>query len=171
MKYFVCALLLMTSLSCNADYNRGDFGAGWIGSCLNTREEILIRDSEKQPFIKDCKVDGGLWTSHYDKKVFMYPYGMDIDHIVPLKYAYTHGAAEWPKDYKIQFANDPDNLLSVSASSNRSKGDKDPFRWMPPNKQYWCTYLTKWNNVVVKYNLTQDGLTIKFVNDNLSKCK
>ena len=78
---------------------------------------------------------------------------MDIDHIVPLKHAFKNGGNTWTPAQKKAFANDPDNLLTVSASLNRSKGAKGPARWMPPNQSFWCTYIDKWKRVKQKYAL------------------
>ena len=49
---------------------------------------------------------------------------LDIDHIVPLKWDWGHGANEWSKEKREKFANDPVNLVAVEASLNRQKGAK-----------------------------------------------
>ncbi len=53
---------------------------------------------------------------------------IDIDHIVPLSEAWKSGASGWTTAKREQFANDLSiaQLIAVSASSNRSKGDSDP---------------------------------------------
>ena len=43
------------------------------------------------------------------------------------------------------------NLLSTSASANRSKGAKGPSRWMPNINK--CAYAKKWQRLVEKYRL------------------
>lgn len=169
MKYFLIVLLFISSIA-TGEYNRDDWG-DWSKSCFSTRDIVLLRDSEKKVHIVNCKVEHGWWVSPYDQKIFIYPAGIDIDHIVPLKYAHDHGAANWSVDKKLKFANDLDNLLSTSASSNRSKGEKSPFRWMPPNKQYWCTYLNKWNFIIHKYGLKQDPLESAYISNQLKGCK
>lgn len=44
------------------------------------------------------------------------------------------------------FANDVDDpqLIAVSASSNRSKGDEDPSTWTPTRTGYHCTHSKIW---------------------------
>ncbi len=78
---------------------------------------------------------------------------LDIDHVVPLKWAYEHGAHDWPVERKAKFANDPLNTIAVSLSANRSKGAKGPTEWMPPNNAYRCDYLRKFESVLKAYGL------------------
>jgi hypothetical protein len=65
-----------------------------------------------------------------------------IDHVVPLAEAWRSGAAAWNADQRERFANDlvDPQLIAVSASSNRSKGDQDPAEWKPPRRVTWCLY-------------------------------
>ncbi|EUA90423.1 hypothetical protein I551_3131 [Mycobacterium ulcerans str. Harvey] len=43
---------------------------------------------------------------------------MQIDHIVPLSYAWDMGASDWPAARRLRFANDPANLLAVQGHAN-----------------------------------------------------
>ena len=43
---------------------------------------------------------------------------MDVDHIVPLKHAYSNGGSSWSREEKKRFANDYDNLLAVDGERN-----------------------------------------------------
>jgi len=63
-----------------------------------------------------------------------------IDHIVPLSYAWDMGAYGWPAAERLRFANDPANLLAVEGQANQDKGDSPPALWMPPNKAFGCQY-------------------------------
>ena len=45
---------------------------------------------------------------------------MGTKHVVPLKWAWDHGADTWSRDKREKFANDPVNLWSVELSLNRS---------------------------------------------------
>lgn len=68
---------------------------------------------------------------------------VDIDHIVPLSWAWKYGANKWTQEKREQFANDPRNLIAVEASLNRQKGDKGPDEWLPPKNigQYQQRFL------------------------------
>ena len=35
----------------------------------------------------------------------------------------------------------------VETSLNRSKGDNRPDKWMPPNEEYHCQYVTDWEAI------------------------
>jgi len=127
--------------------------------CQDTRQEVLVRQSEVPVTFKDlrqCSVASGRWTCPYTGQVFTDPSQLDIDHVVGLKEAYDTGGAEWDAARKEAFANDLDDpeLLAVSASANRSKGDRGPEEWMPPWPQGRCPYLKARIRVQLKWGLT-----------------
>jgi hypothetical protein len=45
-------------------------------------------------------------------------------------------------------------LQAVSASSNRTKGDKDPTQWLP--KRNVCSYAVRWAAIKYRWGLTID---------------
>jgi hypothetical protein len=132
-------------------YSRDRF-KHWIGQGggCDTRDVVLKRDASSIQVGADCKITGGSWVSAYDGKPESDPQDMDIDHMVPLANAWRTGAKDWTDDQRSAFANDlaRPQLLAVSLSSNRSKGDQDPSQWKPPDHGYWCTYAQRW--IVVK---------------------
>ena len=137
-------------------YNRDDWDH-WIdadGDCQDTRAEVLIRDSLKPVTYHSnakCRVTGGLWELPYTGGMVTTTKELDIDHIIPLKWAHGHGGDRWSASQKRNFANDPDNLLAASLSANRRKGSKGPDQWLPSN--YPCAYLTRWSILLSKYKL------------------
>lgn len=155
-------------------YNRSDF-KHWItqpNGC-DTRKDVLIRD-RKQGTIDGCGVMNGKWISLYDGVVTTNPSTFDIDHMVPLSESYGSGAAYWSADQREAFANDmgyKPSLIAVSASSNRSKSDRDPAEWMPPLKSDWCTYLKAWVGVKYRWSLTVDKAEKAAIKRDLSTQK
>jgi hypothetical protein len=103
-----------------------------------------------------CKIGTGKWTSAYDGVVVTNARELDIDHIVPVKEANRSGARAWSTEQRAKFYNDSANLVAVSATSNRSKGDSDPGHWRPPLRAYWCDYAKGYAAVKVRYQLTVD---------------
>ncbi|MFM8154989.1 MAG: DUF1524 domain-containing protein, partial [Actinomycetes bacterium] len=92
----------------------------------STREAVLIRDATTVS-ANGCRIISGSWFSPYDATTWTSGSRLDIDHMVPLKEAWVSGASAWSADRRKSFANDMGwrgSLIAVSASSNRSKGDK-----------------------------------------------
>lgn len=139
-------------------YNREDW-PHWIDAdhdCQDTRAELLIATSKvpvKFRNEKRCSVVSGEWYDPYSGKTWTKASDLDLDHVVPLKWAHTHGAANWPKSQKRVFANDLNNLIPVEDNLNQAKSDKGPSGWMPPNHAYRCEYLARFVAVVVEYRL------------------
>lgn len=140
-------------------YKRADW-PHWIDTdrdCQNTRSEILIRASSRPVTYrntKKCSVIAGEWHDPYTGKTWHKASDLDIDHVVPLKWAHIHGGDQWPVARKREYANDNANLIAVEDNANQAKSDKGPVDWMPPNQGFRCEYLKRFNHVVVKYQLS-----------------
>lgn len=123
--------------------------------CEESREEALVRDALFVAYTNGkCTPVYGVWKDPYTDSYFFVARKLDADHIVPLKWAHEHGAVNWTKAEKKAFANDPQNIIMVSASANRSKGAKGPIEYLPPNESYHCEYVDEFDAIVKKYNLT-----------------
>ena len=138
----------------------------------NTRYEVLIAEATTKPKVgAGCYLSGGKWNSPYDAKVFTNPTGLDIDHMVPLAEAWRSGAWAWTAAQRMAYANDLDaaeTLVAVTASLNRSKGDKDVAHWLPPKSQ--CKYIANWISVKSRFDLTVDQLEADFLNTKIGEC-
>lgn len=143
-----------TSIS---EYDRSAFGGGWgdiDGDCQNSRAEALISTSTtKVRFAEEdkCRVITGRWISPFSGAVIQNASDIDIDHVVPLHWAWDHGANEWSSEKRERFANDPVNLWPVEASLNRSKGAKGPDEWLPPQGE--CQYTARFLRLTKLYGL------------------
>ncbi len=79
---------------------------------------------------------------------------VEIDHVVPLAYAWDMGASTWSLDQRMAFANDEAlELLAVAKAANQAKGDSGPAAWTPSNVAYRCQYAVRWVSVVTTYGL------------------
>lgn len=141
------------------------------GKNCDVRDTVLKRDGTDVE-LSGCNVVGGRWTSLYDDRSFTNPREVDIDHMVPLANAWRSGAADWTDDKRGDFANDltRPQLLTVSASSNRSKGDQDPSQWKPPSRDYWCRYAQDWITVKSHWRLTVTSAEKTALTDMLGTC-
>jgi len=97
---------------------------------VTVKEPVLFRDNLKRIYIIR-----GLWQCRYTGLWFWNSRKLDVDHIIPLKYADEHGGASWSARKKEQFANDLENLIPVSAGANRGKGARGPTEWLPTRRE------------------------------------
>ncbi len=142
---FLILLLLSPSLFAAAipNYDRSQWNH-WIDSdndCQNTWHELLLRGSlEPVTFstTSQCRVVTGKWYGQYFGIFFTESSDLDLDHIIPLKWAHDHGGWRWSAVDKQRFANDYQNLILVDDGRNQSKGAKGPGEWMPGNLAYHC---------------------------------
>ncbi len=125
----------------------------------DARNDILRRDLVNvilKANTNECKVISGVLNDPYSGTSISFTLGkseVDIDHVVALSHAWQVGAFQWSDAKRLEFANDPVNLLAVSARLNRQKGDGDAATWLPPARSYRCEYVSKQVVVKVKYGL------------------
>jgi len=174
-------LSLITAADHEGDYNRSAFG-DWIDADkdgCDTRAEVLIEEAIVKPKVgKKCVLTGGKWRSQYDKLVTTNPSTLEIDHLVPLAEAWRSGAWAWSDKQREDFANDLTDaraLVAVSASSNRSKGDKDYSQWQPKlsdGTEPWigCNYLKAWIAIKMRYQLTVDSNEASWISTGNTTC-
>jgi hypothetical protein len=160
-----------------AGYDR-DLFRHWIdadGDGCNTRREVLIAEAKVKPSVfGDCDLAGGEWYSVYDQATTNDPSNFDVDHFIPLKEAWDSGAYAWSSEKRKEFANDlgfGGSLIAVTASSNRSKSDRDPADWLPPNSGYHCRYITNWVKVKIRWGLTVDSAELATIKEFGNSCK
>jgi len=154
------------------DYDRDLFGPSWKdvdNNGCDTRNDILARDLENVVKKDSCKVLSGKLNDDYSGKVIEHKTGngltskIQIDHIIPLSYAYKMGADQWSREKKEAFANDPINLKAVNGSDNMAKKDKGPAEWMPKNTSYRCDYVTDFAEVAIAYELSVTGADFEVI--------
>ncbi|MFE4492439.1 DUF1524 domain-containing protein [Streptomyces niveus] len=142
------------------------------GSRCDTREVVLRRDGQNVVSDDQCRAVQGLWYSEYDGKTATTSKEVDVDHMVPLAAAWRAGADKWDTSQRKTFANDLEHsqLIAVSASSNRAKGDQTPDLWKPPLKSYWCTYSRAWIDVKHVYDLNVTEAEKNTLHEMLDTC-
>ena len=169
MLYFAASPTWASGFSdvCAEEYKRSCY-PHWSdldGDGQSTREEMLERDS-LVPVTKNDrgKIIAGLWVSPYDGKAYADPSGMDLDHIIALGHVHRIGGKEMTRDQREAIANDPLNLVLVSAGSNRSKSDNSQVRWIIPNLAWLGTFIERQEDVRVKYGLGYEPCEREAVN-------
>lgn len=166
----------VTQESESPKYNRAAFNH-WIDANKNgcdTRAEVLISESKKKVTRKGkCTIVGGEWLSAYDSSVIKIASKLDVDHLVPLAEAWRSGASKWSPSVRQSFANDLGvsyALVAVSAGSNRSKGDKDPAKWLPSNSEIICNYIGSWIAMKYRWSLSVDTAEKSELSSKLDSC-
>ena len=160
-------------------YSRSEW-RHWIdsdGDGCDTRQEVLAAESIIDVSYESgrCRVSSGRWLSEYDNKETTNPSDLDIDHLVALAEAHESGGWSWNSETRRAYANDLSDerhLIAVSASSNRSKGAKDPNNWLPTNESYRCRYISDWIAVKNRWSLSMDPSEHRFITAVLNaECK
>lgn len=153
--------LLVKGRAPKTGYSRAQFGDGWGTSAgCDTRNRILQRDLKNIELDSEsCKVMSGTLEDPYTGKSINFIRGettsddIQIDHVIALSNAWQTGAQALSFNQRVQFANDPLNLLAVDGSANQQKSDGDAATWLPPNKPFRCQYVKRQMDVKRKYAL------------------
>ena len=156
------------------DYRRSAFGESWDDdngapggrNGCDTRNDILDRDLADKAYVRTARcpkaVASGTLRDPYTNATVAFVRGNQggasgqIDHLVPLAFAWDMGARDWSDELRLRFANDPANLLAVAGKINQDKGDQPPGTWMPPNTAFWCQYAVQFIAVLRGYHLQVD---------------
>lgn len=155
-------------------YRREAF-SDWIDADrdgCDTRQEVLLAERVAGRIV-GCEVVGGRWRSAYDGASTRVPGSFDIDHRVPLMEAWSSGAWRWTSRTRDAYANDlryGASLIAVSASSNRSKADREPDEWMPSASSQRCEYVRLWIGVKYRWRLAVDAQEKSYLFRQLATC-
>ncbi|WP_189217994.1 MULTISPECIES: HNH endonuclease family protein [Streptomyces] len=149
-------------------YERDEFGYAWMDTAdgvplarngCDTRNDLLQRDGEDVEFKagSNCVVVSMTLDDPYTGTTIEWrkqkAAEVQIDHVVPLSYAWQMGASRWPEDKREQLANDPLNLLPVEGRANSAKSDSGPASWLPPSRSIRCAYAVRFAQVAEKYEM------------------
>ncbi len=128
---------------------------GNSSNCRSTRQTILVLTSRSPVRFtnpRECEARLGDWLDEYTGKRFEVASQLELDHIIPRRYAHSHGGDRWSPRKKFEFANDPLNLILVERREARRKGDSGPSRYLP-REEYQCSYARQWQSIAEKYDL------------------
>jgi hypothetical protein len=172
-KLFILVLLFPLS-AISAPYSRSEWShwSDFDDDCQNTRHELLITSSLIEvTFTNDsnCTVATGLWIGAFTGLVFTKASDVDIDHVIPLKYAHDHGGGDWSPLLKRLFANDVENLLVVDDRENQMKVAKGLSEYMP-RIEYQCEYIRRWDTLTKKYQLSLNSHDLTIINEEIPLC-
>lgn len=168
-----------------SDFRRSQFGEAWSDNVdvefgrngCNTRDDILRRDLTNlvvRPFT--CYAQSGTLIDPYTGASIAFVRGpetsnsIEIDHVVSLADAWYKGARAWDPQRRLDFANDPRNLLSVSPQANFEKAFRDAASWLPPNESFRCDFAARQVEVKSAYGLWLSAKEKKALTEVLARC-
>ena len=154
-------LAVLLAAAAHADTcNRAAFGSWKQLHHKDTRERVLEKQAIGPLHYRTGSggtilVTSGSWRDPYTgKKLIGVPASeVQIDHLIPVCWAWQHGASDWTRSKRRRFYNDTRFLVAVEAGINAFKGDKGPDRFLPLNRQYACDYLHSFSRGVQIYGL------------------
>ncbi|CAN5132528.1 HNH endonuclease family protein [soil metagenome] len=172
----------------SGDYRRAAFGEAWTDdnsapggrNGCDTRNDILDRDLIEKTYVAISRcptaVATGILRDPYTSETIAFVRGnqtgadVQIEHIVPLAYAWDQGARNWTDEMRVRFANDPANLVAVDGPTNQDKGDAEPALWMPPNPAFHCQYAMQFIAVMRGYGLPVDAPSVPALRQAAATC-
>ena len=168
-----------------SDFKRSQFGKAWSDDVdvefgrngCNTRDDILRRDLQNLVVRRGtCYAQSGTLVDPYSGVTIDFVRSPDtskaieIDHVVALADAWYKGARSWDAQRRLDFANDPRNLLAVSPKANFDKAFRDAASWLPPNEAFRCDFVARQIEVKAAYGLWLSAKERKAMDAVLSRC-
>lgn len=176
------ATLTVADATSGQAYDRASFGQAWSDTDRNgcdQRNDTLRRDfleATLKAGTHGCVVWTGKLVDPYTGKTVNFTRAVGakptvaIDHVVALADAWNMGATTWTKDKRLEFANDPLNLLATSLTVNIAKGAADAAYWLPPDVGARCAYVARQVAVKQKYGLAVTTDERRVIVETLRSC-
>ncbi len=128
--------------------DRDAFGSYRQIDLVDTRGRLLIQYSDGDFDIVSSssgkkRVVFGSWTDPYTGRAFnnVPARTMDVDHVIPVCWAWDHGAYDWTDEKRREFYNDERFMRVVEAGLNRQKGKQGPETFVPMQRGFACEYV------------------------------
>ena len=155
-------------------FNEDDwsFEEDFDGDCQSTRQEMLVLTSRSEVRYtnpRNCVVRTGEWLDEYTGELIEVAVKLEVDHVISRMYAHTHGGDRWIPQKKLQFANDPLNIMLVERREVRRKRDRGPSRYLPRD-EFQCEYINLWNQISEKYDLQLSARDISTISRMREEC-
>ena len=142
------------------------------GGCKTVRTAVL-ENTSKVPVTwtnpRQCEIREGLWIDEYTGEEFTRAAQLEIDHIIPPKYANATNGYQWEFAKRVAFANDPFNLIPVGRETHRKKRERGIGDWQP-REEFECDYAQAWYQVSEKYDLDLFARDTSRMNKILDDC-
>ncbi len=128
-----------------------------IAEGCKTMRTVVLENTSRVPVTwtnpRQCEIREGLWIDEYTGEEFTRAAALDVDHIIPPIYANSTNGYQWDYGKRVQFANDPYNLIPVGRDTARRKRERGIGNWRPPREEFLCEYAQSWKDISEKYDL------------------
>lgn len=160
-------------------YQRAYFGQAWADTDANgrgTRDDVLAGQLTNVTYDSDHNVAAGTFTDPYTGLAVEYVRGREevdpvvVDHVVSLWEAWATGAWAWTSGQRLEFANDPLNLVATTYAINELKGPLNPYRWHPIGAYEACEFALRVVAVKAKYRLEIHPNDREWLHNTLEGC-
>ena len=154
-------------------YNPDDWPYWQLAEGCKTIRTVVLEATSKVPVTwtnpRQCEIREGLWVDEYTGEEFTRAAQLEVDHIIPPQYANATNGYQWDYDKRVQFANDPYNLIPVGRETHRKKRERGIGDW-EPRKEFSCGYAQNWREIAEKYDLDLFAQDTSRMNKVMESC-
>jgi hypothetical protein len=160
-------------------YRRELYGP-WVdgdNDCQDTATEVLLAEAVRKPLLdsKECKyLTGGAWYDPFTGKMFRDAKELLVEPFIPFAEVHYSGGQFWSAEKRQLFTNDladSATLIVISSEASRSRADKTPAQWLPPNPDYQCLYAATWLQVKKHWGLSLEDAETNAISKVLNDCE
>lgn len=160
-------------------YTRVAFGQEWLdvdGNGRGTRDDVLAAQLTDIRLDLNGNVASGSFIDPYTGLRVDYVRGRTesdpvvVDHVVSLWEAWATGAWAWTAEERLEYANDPINLVATTYKINEDKGPQNAARWHPTNPAQECEFALRVIATKAKYTLEIHSKDRAYLEEVLNRC-
>jgi hypothetical protein len=141
-------------------YHPDDWPYWQLAEGCKTIRTVVLESTSKVPVTwtnpRQCEIREGLWIDEYTGEEYTRAAQIEIDHIIPPQYANASNGYSWDYSKRVEFANDPYNLIPVGRETHRKKRERGIGDW-EPREEFACDYAQNWQEIAEKYDLDLFG--------------
>ena len=95
--------------------------------------------------------------------------GTQLDHILPVEHAWIE-MEHRPREERVGFYNDVQNLLAVPAQTQEDRGVQGPRDWMPEYEVFQCRYAAAWVHAAASHEISLYASDVEVLRESLYTC-
>ncbi len=150
----------------------GRTGCWWVSARQSAPRFLRrpVKCPSPGPTPGNAKFARAKWIYPYTGEEYVRAARLELDHIIPPSYANVSNGFRWDDRTRMEFANDPLNLIPVSRDVYRKKRERPIASWRPPEENFHCEYAAAWRDISRKYDLDLFASDRTRMNNILKDC-